>query len=216
MRSLAEYWHDLGWTLSGSDAAASPRMRESLERIGVAVLPEHASQNLTPAVELVVSSPAVPESNPERSAARERGIPEVLYPEVLGALSRSRPTIAIAGTHGKSTTTGLVATALSQAGQAGAVFCGAEILEKHRHGWAGPGPWAVMEACEYRRHFLEISPQIAVVLSIEPDHFDCFPDLGDAVAAYSEFLAAVPPSGKALVNIDFPAAGHWATAYHPL
>jgi hypothetical protein len=120
----------------------------------------------------VVFTPAVSTIHPEVCAAAANGSQTASYPEFLGAVSRQRPTIAVSGTHGKSTTTGLIASALSDAQQVGAVLCGAEVLGKGRHGWAGPGAWAIAEACEYRRHFLELEPEIGIVLSVEEDHFD--------------------------------------------
>ncbi|QDT55670.1 UDP-N-acetylmuramate--L-alanine ligase MurC [Caulifigura coniformis] len=202
MRALAEYARDLGWQVSGSDAAVNGRVRGRLEQCGVTVHEGHSSEHISPGLDALLYSPAVPGSNVERRAARERNLAEASYPQFLGAVSRERQAIAVAGTHGKSTTTALIAEALSDAGKVSAVFCGAEILSRERHGWAGPGNWAVIEACEYRRHFLDLSPEIGVILGIEPDHFDCFSDLDDAIGAYSQFLARIRPTGLALINVD--------------
>jgi len=202
MRALAEYAGDRGWQVTGSDAALNDRIRSRLEHSGVSVREGHSESHVPPDLDALLHSPAVPESNVERKAARDRNLPEASYPQFLGAVSRDRSAIAVAGTHGKSTTTALIATALSDAGQVSAVFCGAEILSRHRHGWAGPGRWAVIEACEYRRHFLELSPEIGLILGIEPDHFDCFPRLDEAIDAYGQFLDRIRAGGLALINID--------------
>jgi UDP-N-acetylmuramate--alanine ligase len=206
MRALAEFGCDLGWNVSGSDAAANKRTVDKLTARGVAFHHGHSASHLSPDVRAVVHSPAIPPLNVEREAALDRSIPDVSYPEMLGEISRRYPTIAVTGTHGKSTTTGLIGTGLTEAGLAGAVLCGAEVLSSQRHGWSGPGRWAVVEACEYRRHFVELSPEIAVVLSVEPDHFDCFPEIDDAIDAYCEFLELIAPGGLVLINIDTAAA----------
>ncbi len=206
LRALAEFGTDLGWRVTGSDAGVAPRVAEALLASGIRVHAGHSPGHLPADAELMVHSPAVPPQNVERLAAGERGLPDFSYPEVLGAISRRWPTVAVAGTHGKSTTTGLVASALTGAGRARAVLCGAEVLSRRRHGWSGDGDWAVIEACEYRRHFLELTPEIAVVLAIEPDHFDCYPELESAVQAYRQFVQQVRPGGLALLNIDAPAS----------
>jgi UDP-N-acetylmuramate--alanine ligase len=202
MRALAEFGADEGWRLTGSDAVRASRSVEGLARVGLAIRSPHAATNLPDSLDAVVFSPAVPESNVERAAAAARNAPQHSYPQVLGELSRRFPTIGIAGTHGKSTTTALIAAILSAAGRDRAVVCGAELLGRGRHGWAGHGDWTVMEACEYRRHFLELSPRIGVVLGIEPDHFDCFPSLEDAVDAYARFMDCVEADGSLIVNAD--------------
>lgn len=204
MRALAEYGADEGWRLTGSDASPSPRAIEGLARIGVEVCTPHSDVNVPAQADAIVFSPAVPERNVERLLAASKGITQFSYPQVLGEISHRDRTIAVSGTHGKSTTTGLIASILSAAGRDRAVFCGAEILHRRRHGWAGPGDWSVIEACEYRRHFLELSPAIAVLLGIERDHFDCFSSLEDAVEAYSAFLGRLNENGVTVVNADCP------------
>jgi UDP-N-acetylmuramate--alanine ligase len=179
------------------------RTRGKLEAAGIKTTCGHSAEHVSGICDLLVFSPAVSATHPEVRAAIVNGSQTASYPEFLGAVSRGRPTIAVAGTHGKSTTTGLLASVLSEAQQAGAVFCGAEVLGKSRHGWAGPGEWAVVEACEYRRHFLELEPEIGIVLTVEEDHFDCFTTIGDAIDAYESFLHSV--KRLALVNVDSAA-----------
>jgi UDP-N-acetylmuramate--alanine ligase len=188
MRALAEFVCDRGWNVTGCDAGMNERTGTKLEHAGVNVLFEHSAEHVRRPLDLLVHTPAVQPSHPEVDEARRRGIPVVSYPEFLGAVSKWRPTVAVAGTHGKSTTTALIASAMTESGGAGAVFCGAEVLSRQRHGWAGPGEWAVIEACEYRRHFLELRPKIAVVLAVEEDHLDCYPDIDQAIEAYISFV----------------------------
>ncbi|OAI51900.1 hypothetical protein AYO47_06685 [Planctomyces sp. SCGC AG-212-M04] len=209
MRALAEYASDLGWNVSGCDANLNDRTRSKLEALGIRTASSHSAEHVIGNCDLVVFTPAVSSIHPEVRAAAASGSQTASYPEFLGEVSRNRPTIAVAGTHGKSTTTALIASALSEAGEAGAVFCGAEVLAKQRHGWAGPGSWAIIEACEYRRHFLELEPEIGVVLSVEEDHFDCFETIDDAIEAYQQFL--LPVKRLALVNVD-SAGGRRITA----
>jgi UDP-N-acetylmuramate--alanine ligase len=123
-------------------------------------------------------------------------------------LTRERPTVAISGTHGKSTATALTSHVLNHAGTLCGSLCGAENLGRGRHGWATSGTgsgWLVVEACEYRRHFLELSPRIGVVLGIEPDHVDCYPRLSDSEAAYAEFFRRIATDGSVIVNGDCEA-----------
>ena len=203
MRALAEYVADLGWNVSGCDAALNERTRVKLEAAGIQTSGGHSVEHVVGNCDLVVFTPAVSTIHPEVCAAAANGSQTASYPEFLGAVSRARPTIAVSGTHGKSTTTGLIASALSDARQVGAVFCGAEVLGKGRHGWAGPGEWAVVEACEYRRHFLELEPEIGIVLTVEEDHFDCFESIDDVIDAYESFLHSV--KRLALVDVDSAA-----------
>jgi len=203
MRALAEYAADRGWRLSGCDAGLNDRTRARLEAVGVQTAGGHSPEHIGEHCELVVHTPAVLESHSEIAAALRRGLAVASYPQFLGAVSRQLPTIAVSGTHGKSTTTGLIACALSEAGEAAAVFCGAEILSKGRHGWAGPGGWGVVEACEYRRHFLELRPEIGIILAVEEDHFDCFDSLADVSRAYVDFASRV--QRLALIHVDSAA-----------
>lgn len=211
MRALAEFAADEHCRLSGSDTAPSARSVAALSRVGLDVRRGHAAEHLPDEVDGVIFSPAVDPDNAERRAAATRGVPQASYPQILGRLSREFPTIAVAGTHGKSTTTALIATALAASQRDRAVLCGAEVLGRGRHGWSGPGEWCVAEACEYRRHFLELSPKIGLILGIEPDHFDCFPDLRSAQSAYAEFATNVATDGRLLARSDCPATREMLT-----
>src|SRR5262249_5689280 len=109
MRALAEFGADEGWRLTGSDAAPGSRSGDALARVGLAVRSPHAASNLPDDLDAVAFSPAVPETNAERAAASAKHVRQSAYPDVLGELSRQFPTIGVAGTHGKSTTTALIA-----------------------------------------------------------------------------------------------------------
>lgn len=200
MKALAEFLLDLGWSIHGSDAQPLPsdlpedsiwhRVRFSLG---------HAESNLADEAQLVVHSPAVAESNPERAAASQRGLPVLSYVEMLAELLSSRRAICIAGTHGKTTTTAIVATILREAGLSASAIIGGEAVGYGRSGWSGESDWIVVEACEYRRHFLQFSPHIAAILNVEADHFDCFATVEDAQAAFAEFASRVSSNGRLIL-----------------
>jgi UDP-N-acetylmuramate--alanine ligase len=198
MRALAELLLDLGWSVTGSDLSPSESARHALEQRGLIVPVGHRAAYLPPDANLVVYSPAVPEANAERVAATRRGIPQYSYTPMLGRLMQGREGVGVAGTHGKSTTTALLGTILTQAGRSPSVVCGAELIATQTSGWAGAGDLFVVESCEYQRHFLALKPRHAIILDIEPDHFDCFRDLDAAVEAYREFAAGLPADGLLL------------------
>ena len=204
MRSLAELLVDRGWRVSGSDSAAVGHNAEMLRARGVELHAGHAAGFVADADE-VVFSPAVPATNPERIAARERGIPERSYPQVLGRLMTGRTGVAIAGTHGKSTTTAMLGWILESAGRSPSVICGGELLNRNAGGWSGNGDAFVVEACEYQGSFFNLAPRHAAVLDIEPDHFDCYADLDSAIAAYRAFVAQLPADGLLVCRADRPS-----------
>lgn len=199
MTALAELLSDCGWELTGSDV----RVAECRHSVLRTLFPGHAAAHLPTGAELVLHSPAVPETNPERLAAVARGIPQCSYNEFVGELLRSRIGVCIAGTHGKTTTTGMVASILRDTHQASALI-GGRLTQVERSGWSGSGPHLVVEACEYRRHFLHYRPTLAAILNIEPDHFDCFPTLDDAGRAFVDFARQARRDGRLLVSADCP------------
>lgn len=202
MRALAEFLGNVGVRVTGSDASLKESERWRFHLRGLRVCAGHAEANLPDESNLVVYSPAIPEQNVERQAARRLGIPQFSLPQALGWLMRMRSGISVCGTHGKTTTTALVGHLLDEAGWAPSVICGGEVRGREASGWSGRGPTIVVESCEYRRHFLELTPRHAVLLNIEPDHFDCFPTLESATAAYAEFVGRLPRAGLLVVNGD--------------
>lgn len=198
--AVAQWLQALGWRVSGTDRAPSV-VTETLQREGITVdiseLP-----TLPPAVDRLVYSDAVPNEHPARAAARARGIPEVSYPALLGELTKGLSTFAVSGSHGKSTTTALIGLLLEAVGADPTVVIGTRVPQ-----WGGPrgaefgnfrrggSRVAVVEADEYRGHFLALRPQVAVVTSVDHDHVDAFPTSADYQAAFAAFLARVPSSG---------------------
>ena len=201
MRSLAELLLERGWRVCGSDAMADGHNADVLRARGVRLQAGRSAANLRDPA-LVIYSPAVPETNPERIAARKRAIPQFSYPQMLGRLMSNRTGVAIAGTHGKTTTTALLGWILQHAGRQPSVMCGGELLNTGAGGWSGAGEVFVAEACEYRGSFLNLAPRHAALLNIEPDHFDCYPDLESAVAAYAKFTSTLPSDGLLVCCAD--------------
>jgi UDP-N-acetylmuramate--alanine ligase len=206
MRALAELMRDVGVRVTGSDAALRDEVRWRMHLQGLRVCAGHSARNLPDEADLLVYSPAVPAGNPERQAAARIGIPQLSLPQALGWLMRARVGISVAGTHGKTTTTALLGHLLEEAGLSPSVVCGGEVRGRGASGWAGRGQALVVESCEYRRHFLELHPRHAILLNIEPDHFDCFGSLQEAIDAYAAFVARLPERGTLVVNADSPAA----------
>jgi UDP-N-acetylmuramate--alanine ligase len=204
MQSLAAVLSGRGWRISGSDL--NPRAADELKRLRATIAAGHAARNVPADAQLVIHSDAVPPENVERRRAAELGIRSRSYPEILADLSRGAKTFAVAGTHGKSTTTAMAAAALVRAGLDPTVICGATPLGCRTGGRAGSGSIFLVEACEYRANFLHLQPQTAVVLGVEPDHFDYYHSRGQLNEAFRQFVARVPSDGLALVNRDCRAA----------
>lgn len=194
MSGAAMLLKGMGREVSGSDVQEFPGMG-ALVKAGVGVRIGHDAANLGREVNAVVYSAAIPEQNVELTAARARGLPTLKYAELIGRLMRERDGIAIAGTHGKSTTTALTAHILSSAGLDPGFIFGATSRQLGGGSRWGGGPAFVVEACEYDRSFLQFAPSFAAILNIESDHFDCYADLDALVAAFAAFAERVDPDG---------------------
>jgi UDP-N-acetylmuramate--alanine ligase len=173
--------------------------------LGARICAGHAAEYLPADASLAIYSDAVPSDNVERRQAAVQRIPLLSYAEMLAELGRHRPTLAIAGTHGKSTVTAMTAAALIAGGFDPTVICGAVPRGDLTGGRAGAGPLLV-EACEYRANFLRLSPRIAVVLGIEPDHFDCYKSTAALHEAFARFMTQVPAGGTVLFQRGCPVA----------
>jgi len=189
--AAAKYLLHLGVKLTASDRERST-VTDLLEKKGVTVMIGQKSENVPSDAELILFSSAVPESNPERARAKELGIKEMTYNQFLGELSKNYRTIAVSGTHGKSTTTAMLGKILEAAGLDPLVIVGS-LVPGFEDGnlRMGKGEWFVVEACEHMRHFLELNPEILVVTNIEEDHLDYYRDLNDIKSAFAE-LASRP------------------------
>ncbi len=206
---LARVLLERGYRVSGCDLAPS-RLTETLADLGAVVERGHEPAHLD-GVDVLVISAAVRPDNPELAAARARGLPTVKRAELLALLLEGSRTIAVAGTHGKTTTSSLVAAILLDAGLDPTAFVGGEVAALGdatgpRNARAGRGAWAVAEADEYDASFLRLAPSVAVVLNVEADHLDFYHDLAGVEAAFSAFMARVAPGDVLIVCADDPVA----------
>jgi len=201
MRALADMLLDRGAAVSGSDRADGGPLARLRER-GADVRVGQCPENLPDPCGLVVYSAAIHEQNPELLAARRRGVEVVKYSQMLGRLMAERVGIAVAGTHGKSTTTAMLAYVLHEAGADPSFIIGATVPQLGGPSGVGAGRHFVAEACEFDRSFLNLCPRLAAVLNVEEDHLDCYADLAAIVEAFRAFAALVPPEGVLVVNGD--------------
>ena len=201
MSGIAEVLCTLGYTVSGSDQGDSATTRR-LAGAGVTVHRGHAAHQVDGADVVVVSS-AIRPDNPELVSAREKRIPIVPRAEMLAELMRFRRGIAVAGTHGKTTTTSLVASVLSEAGMDPTFVIGGQLLSAGANARLGGGEWLVAEADESDGSFLRLTPLIAVVTNIDADHLENYGgDFANVQKAFSEFLHRLPFYGLAVLCID--------------
>jgi len=182
-----------GYVISGSDLQLSP-ITHGLAKLGATVHQGHKGENIGKA-NVVVASSAIPGQNPEILEARKRNIPVIKRGQMLAWLMKDQYGIAVAGTHGKTTTSAMIALVMERAGLDPSIIVGGIIPELGSNARAGKGQYLVLEADEYDRTFLELSPRVAVVTSIEMDHPDCFTDLEDISEAFRDFLRQVPSDG---------------------
>lgn len=203
MSALAQLLKLQGDTVLGSDREVTP-VTEMLEGKGVAVCIGQTASNLPDTVDLLVYSDAVPEDNVERVAARERGIPELSYFQMLGNVSSGKYTVAIAGTHGKTTTTGMLAKLLRDAGTSPSAIVGSIVQDFGTNYLPGESNVLVVEACEYRDHLLELSPSVLVITNLEWDHTDYFSSLADLQRTFKKAIDTVPADGYIVADPENP------------
>jgi UDP-N-acetylmuramate--alanine ligase len=202
MSGIAEVMHNLGYTVQGSDIAES-YVIEGLRKRGIAVMIGHAAENLGDAA-VVVTSTAVKRDNPEVVAALEHRIPVVRRAEMLAELMRLKNTVAVAGTHGKTTTTSMVACLLEAGGVDPTVINGGIINSYGSNARLGASDWMVVEADESDGSFLRLDGTIAVVTNIDPEHLDHYGSFERVKESFVEFIENVPFYGAAVLCIDHP------------
>lgn len=202
MSGIAEVLVTLGYTVQGSDQSENANVQRLREK-GVTVHIGHHADNLGLA-EVVVVSTAIRRSNPELAAARERLLPIVRRAEMLAELMRFRHAIAIGGTHGKTTTTSMVATLLDAGGLDPTVVNGGIINAYGTNARMGEGPWMVVEADESDGTFLRLPADIAVVTNIDPEHLDHYGTFDKVREAFRAFVENVPFYGFAVMCLDHP------------
>lgn len=187
MSALAQLYKDHGANVSGSDREESPTTTLLHEK-GITVIIGQRTENVPQGTELVVYTEAVPLDNVERVRARDLGIRQISYFEALGEISRDMRTIAVSGTHGKTTTTSMLAKILRDAGASPTAIIGSIVRDFGSNYLAGDSDWFVVEACEYKRDFLTLTPEILVVTNIEFDHSDYYKNLADVQDAFKTLI----------------------------
>ncbi len=200
LSAIARVLLERGVEVSGSDLVTSS-VTEALVRDGAEVFEGHAAEHVDSADMVVVSS-AVPEDNVEIQAARAAGIPVWGRPAFLAHLMEKKRGIAVAGTHGKTTTTAMIASILVAAGRDPTFVVGGVLAGLQTNARAGQSSLFVIEADEYDRTFLSLRPEVAVVTNVEHDHPDCYPTFDDFRTAFEEFVGLVPDSGWLAVCWD--------------
>jgi UDP-N-acetylmuramate--alanine ligase len=190
--------------ISGCDLARSENTLR-LEKLGAKIAVGHDPGHVAQA-DLLVTSSAVGESNAEVAAARARGIPVIRRAEMLGEIMRLKQGIAVAGTHGKTTTTSLTGMVLTEAGFDPTIVVGGQVHILGTNARLGKGDYLVAEADEYDRSFLALTPVVAVITNVEADHLDTYRDLPDILDAFATFAGRVPFFGSVVLCADDPGA----------
>ena len=202
MSGIAEVMHNLGYSVQGSDIAEG-YVVEGLRKRGIKVMIGHAGENVGEAA-VVVTSTAVKRDNPEVAAALEARIPVVRRAEMLAELMRLKNTVAVAGTHGKTTTTSMIASLLDAGGIDPTVINGGIINSYGSNARLGASDWMVVEADESDGSFLRLDGTIAVVTNIDPEHLDHYGSFDKVKECFVEFIENVPFYGAAMLCIDHP------------
>jgi UDP-N-acetylmuramate--alanine ligase len=202
MSGIAEVLANLGYVVTGSDVADSANVKRLREK-GIAVAIGHKAENLDGAAVVVVSS-AIRRDNPELAAARGRRLPVVRRAEMLAELMRLKSCVAIAGTHGKTTTTSMVAALLDAGGLDPTVINGGIINAYGTNARLGEGDWMVVEADESDGTFLKLPANVAIVTNVDPEHLDHFQTFDAVKAAFQSFVENVPFYGFAVMCTDHP------------
>src|SRR3989344_2332811 len=203
MSALAQLLQHQGKEVIGSDREEAPTTA-LLAKKGVKVWIGHDTRNIPADCEMLIYSDAVPESNLERQRAKKMGINEMSYFEALGEVSKVARTIAVAGTHGKTTTTGMLAKILHDTGAEPTAIIRSIVQDFGSNFLPGRSDLLVVEACEYRDHLLKLSPEILVITNIELDHTDYFPDLPTLQQTFRNAAEKVPSHGYLIADLDLP------------
>ena len=192
--ALAKILVSRGYTVTGSDMKES-EMTDELEKLGIKVYVGHRAENVEGA-DLIIYSAAIAPENPEIKRATELGIELASRAELLGTLmDEFKTSIAVSGTHGKTTTTSMVSLILEHANYKPTIFVGGNLDEIGGNVKVDTGDYFVAEACEYRDSFLKLRPDIEIILNIDSDHLDYFKDIEHIVESFSKFVSYVPDDG---------------------
>lgn len=203
--ALAQLYMHNGWEVVGTNDEPSPETLDRIRAQGVVIHLEADVKNIAPDTSLVVYSSAWETREPEfMRQVRELGIPMASYFEALGTVANGKRTVAVAGTHGKTTTTGMLAKILKDEGLKPSAIVGSIVKDFESNYLPGESEWFVVEACEYQRHFLELSPEVLVITNIEFDHSDYYEDLKDVQNAFRTLMKKVPEYGAIITDTSHP------------
>lgn len=194
MSALARLFFHEKKMVSGSDRSQSP-VTDGLEALGIKVMYEQVPENITDSVDLVVYTAAMPEDHPELLAAKRKRIRTMTYFEALGACVNAYHLIAVAGSHGKTTTTAMLTDILEATGLDPTAVIGSLRKTTQSNFRAGKSKYAVIEACEFGRHFLSLRPTTLVITNIEADHLDYYKNLDDVISGFHELALQVEEGG---------------------
>lgn len=203
--ALAKYYLKLGCEVFGSDLVSS-EITKDLEKLGAKIcIGKHKAKNVPKDANLVIFSPAIERKNPEILAAKKYKINIQSFPEALGELTKKYFTIAVCGTHGKSTTTAMIGILLERAGFDPTVIVGTKVPEfENSNCRVGKSKYLVIEADEYKESFLNYFPKIVVLTTLEPDHLDYFKNFKNYILAFKKFVSKIPKNGALILNKDDP------------
>ncbi|MDQ6973801.1 MAG: UDP-N-acetylmuramate--L-alanine ligase [Mariprofundaceae bacterium] len=202
MSGIAELLHNQGFAVQGSDAVDSPNVQR-LRDLGISVVIGHTAEAIQNADVVVVTS-AVNETNPEILAAYQRGIPVIPRAEMLAELMRMKQGIAIAGSHGKTTITSMIAHGMEVAGLDPTYVIGGRLMASGSNARLGASPWLVAEADESDGSFLHLSPTMTVVSNIDPEHLDHYGDFDHLMMAFEQFVNQTPFYGRVVLHHEHP------------
>lgn len=202
MSGFAELMQSMGFTVSGSDRATS-KITKHLEELGINIVYEQTGQNITSDIDFVVYTAAIAEDNPEFVKAKELGLPMMERASMVGQVMKNYSTaIAVAGTHGKTSTTSIASHILMEADLDPTISVGGILPAIHGNMRVGKSTNFITEACEYTNSFLKFFPTIGIILNIEAEHLDFFKDLADVRNSFRQFAELIPATGTLIINSD--------------
>lgn len=202
MSAFAELLQFMGFTIKGSDRSKS-KITKHLEDLGIEIVYEQSSENITPDIDFVVYTAAISETNPEFKRAKELGLPMMTRASMIGQVMKNYTTaVAVAGTHGKTSTTSIASHIMLEAGMDPTISVGGILPAIGGNLRIGRSKNFITEACEYTNSFLHFFPTIGIILNIEEDHLDFFHDLADIRRSFRKFAELLPERGTLIINSD--------------
>ncbi|MCX6734147.1 MAG: Mur ligase domain-containing protein [Candidatus Peregrinibacteria bacterium] len=196
LSGLARMLQEMGHHVSGSDSSPDNAKKQVLRKIGIEIYPTHDASHIDKSIDEVIYSQAIPLTNPERQEAKRKKITSITYPQAVGKYLKDKTKVCIAGTHGKTTTTAMVASILLAAKKDPTVIVGSEVKElNNQNEHLGTSHLAVIETCEYKKSFLDIPPNILIITNIDFDHIDYYKTKARYDAAFLKYMKMVPKTG---------------------